>query len=362
MAEPDAVQSFENGLAEIRGSYARALDQATDEPALRVINGRYVGPQGDLTRLLKLMPKLPGDRRRELGQRANTLKQEIQHTFEHALEGIHRRAREAELTGPALDVTLPGRWQMPGRLHPITRVRNDALEIFVALGFDVADGPEVELYENCFDKLGFPPDHPATDEHDTFFVEGADASGPNSVLLRTQTSTVQIREMSRRPPPIAIVSPGAVYRRDDDVTHSPMFFQLEGLLVDTDVTFAELKGVLTLFVRRLFDKQVGVRFRASYFPFVEPGGEVDISCVFCRAWEGDRERTARCRVCKGSGWMEILGCGMVHPVVFENVGYDPEKYTGFAFGMGLDRIAMLKYGIPTIKLLYENDVRFLSQF
>jgi len=362
MAEPDAVQTFEDGLAEIRGAYAEALRAAGDEPELRLINARYVGPQGELTKLLKLMPKLPGDRRRELGQAANALKQDIQAAFDDALQGIHRGAREAELTGPALDVTLPGRWQMPGRLHPITRVRNDVLDIFVSLGFDIADGPEVELYENCFDKLGFPPDHPATDEHDTFFIGGNSSSGAESVLLRTQTSTIQIREMMKRQPPLAIVSPGAVYRRDDDATHSPMFFQLEGFLVDEDVTFAELKGVLTLFLRRLFDEHIAVRFRASYFPFVEPGGEVDMSCVFCRAWEGDRARTAECRVCKGTGWMEILGCGMIHPVVFENVGYDPEKYTGFAFGMGLDRIAMLKYGIPNIKLLYENDVRFLSQF
>jgi phenylalanyl-tRNA synthetase alpha chain len=359
MAEPDAVQRFEDGLAQIRGSFGQALRAATDEPQLRLINGRYVGPQGELTMLLKLMPGLPGDRRRDLGQAANTLKQQIQTAFDGALQAMRRRAREAELTGPALDVTLPGRWQMPGRLHPITRVRNDVLDIFVSLGFDIADGPEVELYENCFDKLGFPPDHPATDEHDTFFIEGPH---DQSVLLRTQTSTVQIREMTKREPPLAIVSPGAVYRRDDDATHSPMFFQLEGFLVDTDVTFAELKGVLTLFLRRLFDEHVALRFRASYFPFVEPGGEVDMSCVFCRAWEGDRGRTIACRVCKGTGWMEILGCGMIHPVVFENVGYDPDKYTGFAFGMGLDRIAMLKYGISNIKLLYENDIRFLSQF
>ena len=362
MAEPDAVQTFEDGLAEIRGGYEQALRDALDEPTLRLVNGRYVGPHGELTALLKLMPKLPADRRRELGQRANALKQEIQSTFESMLGAIHSRARQAELTGPALDVTLPGRWQTPGRLHPISRVRDEVLDIFCSLGFEVADGPEVELYENCFDKLGFPPDHPATDEHDTFFIDGASGASPHSVLLRTQTSTVQIREMSRRQPPLAIVSPGAVYRRDDDATHSPMFFQLEGFLVDTDVTFAELKGVLTLFLRRLFDEHVSLRFRASYFPFVEPGGEVDMSCVFCRAWEGDKVRTAECRVCKGSGWMEILGCGMIHPVVFENVGYDPEKYTGFAFGMGLDRTAMLKYGIPNIKLLYENDVRFLSQF
>ena len=178
MAEPDAVQTFENGLAEIRGAYERALRDAKDEPELRLVNGRYVGPQGELTKLLKLMPKLPGDQRRELGQAANALKQEIQATFDAALDAIYRRAREAELTGPALDVTLPGRWQMPGRLHPITRIRNDVLEIFVSLGFDIADGPEVELYENCFDKLGFPPDHPATDEHDTFFIQGNRSQDP----------------------------------------------------------------------------------------------------------------------------------------------------------------------------------------
>ncbi len=362
MAKPEAIKKFENGLDEVRGEYAQALNSAADEQALRSANARYVGPQGELTKLLKLMPSLPGDRRRELGQRANALKQEIQAKFDESLESIRRRALEQELTGPALDVSLPGRWAHAGRLHPITRIRDEVLDIFTSLGFDVADGPEVEFYENCFDKLGFPPDHPATDEHDTFFIEGGPTSGPESVLLRTQTSTIQVREMTRRTPPLAIVSPGAVYRRDDDATHSPMFFQLEGFLVDTDVTFAELKGVLTLFLRRLFDEHIAVRFRASYFPFVEPGGEVDMSCVFCRAWEGDKERTAACRVCKGTGWMEILGCGMIHPVVFENVGYDPEKYTGFAFGMGLDRIAMLKYGIPNIKLLYDNDVRFLSQF
>ncbi len=261
MAEPDAVQTFEDGLAKIRGAYEQALRDATDEPELRLVNGRYVGPQGELTKLLKLMPKLPGDRRRELGQRANALKQEIQETFDAALDGIHRRARDAELTGPPLDITLPGRWLRPGRLHPIMRIRDDVLEILVSLGFDVADGPEIELYENCFDKLGFPPDHPATDEHDTFFIEGGQSSGPQNVLLRTQTSTIQIREMSQREPPLAIVSPGAVYRRDDDATHSPMFFQLEGFLVDTDVTFAELKGVLTLFLRRLFDEHVALRFR-----------------------------------------------------------------------------------------------------
>jgi phenylalanyl-tRNA synthetase alpha chain len=196
---------------------------------------------------------------------------------------------------------------------------------------------------------------------DTFFVSRA-ADPRRSTLLRTHTSTIQVREMSRRQPPLAIVAPGTVYRRDDDATHSPMFHQIEGFLVDTDVSFADLKGVLSVFAKRLFHAEAEVRFRPSYFPFVEPGGEMDVSCAICRAWEKDAARTAACRVCKGTGFLEVLGCGMIHPVVFEAVGYDPERYSGFAFGMGLDRIAMLKYGIPNIKLLYENDVRFLAGF
>ena len=197
---------------------------------------------------------------------------------------------------------------------------------------------------------------------DTFFVTRQEEGAQATTLLRTHTSTIQIREMVRRKPPLAVIAPGAVYRRDDDATHSPMFAQLEGFLVDEGVSFADLKGVLTEFARRLFHPDMTIRMRPSYFPFVEPGAEVDLGCVFCRAWEGHAERTAACRICKGSGWLEVLGCGMIHPVVFENVGYDPERYTGFAFGLGLDRIAMLKYGVPNIKLLYENDVRFLSQF
>jgi phenylalanyl-tRNA synthetase alpha chain len=229
------------------------------------------------------------------------------------------------------------------------------------MGFEVADGPEIDFHENCFDKLGFPPDHPATDMQDTFFVSRA-KDPRRSTLLRTHTSTIQVREMSRREPPLAIVAPGTVYRRDDDATHSPMFHQIEGFLVDRDVSFADLKGVLSVFAKRLFHHEVEVRFRPSYFPFVEPGGEMDVTCAICRAWEKDHARTAACRVCKGTGFLEVLGCGMIHPVVFENVGYDPQQYSGFAFGMGLDRIAMLKYGIPNIKLLYDNDVRFLSGF
>jgi len=354
-ADPAAV--FEEGLARVSAQYRAVFAEAADEHALRAAGARFVGPQGELTRLMKLMPKVAPDRRRELGQKANAVKREVQQSLDGALLALERAQREADLSEPAIDVSLPGRGPVPGRLHPITRVTHDLLDVFGALGFDVADGPEVDLYEYNFDKLGFPPDHPATDMQDSFFVRTSDTR----TLLRTHTSTIQVRAMLKHPPPLAIVSPGAVYRRDDDITHSPMFFQFEGLLVDEGVSFAHLRGVLTRFAQRMFGPDVGIRIRPSYFPFVEPGGEMDIACVFCRAWEGERARIAACRLCKGTGWLEILGCGMVHPVVFENVGYDPERYTGFAFGMGVDRVAMLKYGINDIRLLYENDVRFLGQ-
>lgn len=356
------VEEFEAGVEKVQAEYAAQFAVAMDEQALRLVNARLVGPSGELTLLMKLMPKLPGAMRKELGQRANAVKAEVSTAFDDALAALARRAREAELTGPSLDVTMPARDVSSGRLHPITRIKDELLAIFASLGFEAAEGPEIDLHENCFDRLGFPPDHPATDMQDTFFVARPDGSPGSAPLLRTHTSTIQIREMMRREPPFAIVGPGTVYRRDDDATHSPMFYQLEGFLVDRDVSFADLKGVLELFAKRLFHADATVRFRPSYFPFVEPGGEVDISCAICRAWEHDAARTSSCKVCKGTGWLEVLGCGMIHPVVFESVGYDPEKWSGFAFGLGLDRIAMLKYGVPNIKLLYENDVRFLSQF
>jgi phenylalanyl-tRNA synthetase alpha chain len=356
MTEMDPVRLFEEGLERVQVEYRAAFETALTEQALREANARVAGPQGELTKLMKLMPTLPGDRRRELGQRANAVKQEVEALFEQRLVGIHRKEREAELTAPPLDPTLPGRGRLPGNLHPITRVTHELIDVFGSLGFDVADGPEVDLYEYNFDRLGFPEDHPATDMQDSFFVrtEGV------RTLLRTHTSTIQVREMLRRKPPVAVIGPGVVYRRDDDITHSPMFFQIEGFLVDHDVSMADLKGVLLRFAQRLFGTDVRIRMRPSYFPFVEPGGEVDVSCVFCRPWEGDAARTAACRVCKGTGWLEVLGCGMIHPVVFEHVGYDPEEWTGFAFGMGIDRIAMLRYGIQDIRLLYEGDVRFLE--
>lgn len=352
----EALEQFERGLASVEERLASAFEGAADEQSLREANAKLLGPSGELTQLLKLMPKLPKESRRELGQRANATKQKVQQAFESRLESLARAAREAELTGPALDVSLPGRGFGAGRLHPLTRTIRELTDVFLALGFDVEDAPEIDYAANCFDRLGFPPDHPATDMQDSFYLDGAEG-----VLLRTHTTTIQVHQMLKRKPPLAVICPGAVYRRDDDATHSPMFAQIDGFAVDEGLTFAHLKGVLTAFVQRLFGEEVPVRFRPSYFPFVEPGGELDMGCVFCRPWEGDEERTRACRVCKGTGWMEILGCGMIHPVVLEAVDLDPARYTGFAFGMGIDRIAMLRHGISNIRALYDNDVRFLSQ-
>ena len=360
----DAVAAFEQGLERCAAEYPAAFERAEGEHALRAANARFAGPSGELTLLMKRMPELPSDRRRDLGQRANKLKNEIQDAFNARLAGLAARAREQELSGPHLDVSLPGRGLPAGRLHPLTRAKHELLDIFQSMGFDIADGPEVDLYEHNFDRLGFPPDHPATDMQDTFFASLAGdqlEKGKRPIVLRTHTSTVQVREMMRRSPPLAVVSAGATFRRDDDATHSPMFMQLEGFMVDEGVTFANLKGVLTHFLGRVFGPDVPVRFRPSYFPFVEPGGEVDIGCLLCRRWDPKHAGAAACRVCKNTGFVEILGCGMIHPVVFEHVGYDPERYSGFAFGMGIDRIAMSRNGVPHLNMLYGNDPRFLAQ-
>ena len=351
----DVVAAFEEGLARADGEYRDAFDGAGDEQALRAANARLVGPQGSLTKLLRGMRDLPAERRKEFGARSNALKEGIQAAFRARLDALAQAARVRELSGPHLDVSLPGRGHLPGKLHPLTRVKHELLDVFAGMGFDIAEGPEVDLHENNFDKLGFPPDHPATDMQDTFFVDGP--AGAGVALLRTHTSTVQVREMLRRKPPLAVVSAGSTFRRDDDATHSPMFMQLEGFVVDEGISFAHLKGVLTHFLRRVFGHDAPVRFRPSYFPFVEPGGEVDVGCTLCRH---RGQVSAECRVCKGSGWIEILGCGMIHPVVFEQVGYDAERYTGFAFGLGIDRVAMLRFAIPHVGLLYGNDPRFLG--
>jgi phenylalanyl-tRNA synthetase alpha chain len=348
------------GLARARQRLREAFAAAPDERELRAARAEFLGKKGDLTALLRGMNAVPADLRREVGEKVNALRAEVESSFEARLSELKQRQRQAELEASPWDLSLPARVVAPrGHLHPVIQVKNEILDVFRSLGFEIAWGPEVELETNNFEKLAFPPDHPATDMQDSFWVRVQGGQPDARVLLRTHTSNVQVREMSTRKPPLAVVSGGAVYRRDDDVTHSPMFHQIEGFCVDEGVSFAELKGVLTEFARRLYGPDTSVRFRPSYFPFVEPGAEVDIGCVFCRADDGSR---AACRICKSSGWLEVLGCGMIHPEVFRHCGVDAERYTGFAFGLGVERVAMLRYGIPDIRLLFDNDPRFLAQF
>ena len=340
-------------LEKLRTSFAARFEHATTEQTLRDENAKILGKKGDLTAILALMRSVPADAKKAVGERVNTVKLEVENAFAARLAAIAKVKRDADLNAPPFDLTLPARSIAPlGHRHPISLVREELVEIFKGLGFAVYDGPEVETEENNFTKLGFPPDHPATDMQDSFWTTAGH-------VLRTHTSNVQIRAMMTEKLPMAFIAPGTVYRRDDDVTHSPMFHQIEGFLIDENVTFAQLKGVIAEFATRLYGPGTPVRFRPSYFPFVEPGAEVDVGCVFCKRPDGTH---AGCNVCKKTGWLEVLGCGMIHPVVFEHCGIDPEKYTGFAFGMGIDRVAMLRYGIPDIRLLFENDPRFLAQF
>jgi phenylalanyl-tRNA synthetase alpha chain len=306
---------------------------------------KYLGRKGALTQVLRGLKDLAPDSRRQVGAAANRAKESLEAALAEALTALKEAAARAG--APGFDVTLPGRRSPLGRLHPLTRTMEEICDIFLHLGFEAVTGPEVELDWYNFEALNIPPDHPARDMQDTFYFN-------DRVLLRTHTSPMQIRVMEKRQPPVRIIAPGKVYRRDSDNTHSPMFHQVEGLLVDRGVTFADLKGVLTAFVHQMFGSEVSLRFRPSYFPFTEPSAEIDIACVICRG-EG-------CRVCKITGWLEVLGAGLVHPAVFEAVGYDPEEYTGFAFGLGVERIAMLKYGIDDIRLFFDNDLRFLRQF
>ncbi len=357
----DPVSRIRERLGALGHHFEDAFAAASSEHELRAEQAKLLGKKGELTAVLALMRDVPAAERPAAGALVNEFKAKVEAGFEARLRALGRAALQAELDARPFDLSLPGRLSLGrGHPHPVLAVRDDLLLIFRDLGFQIASGPEVELEENNFTKLAFPPDHPATDMQDSFWF------GPG-VLLRTHTSNVQIREMSALAervkqgarPACAVVSAGAVYRRDDDVTHSPMFHQIEGFLVDEKVSMAELRGVLSAFAERLYGPGTPVRFRPSYFPFVEPGAEVDVGCVFCRPDDGSR---SSCRICKGTGWLEIAGCGMVHPKVFEHTGLDPEKVTGFAFGMGIDRIAMLRYGIPNIRLLFENDPRFLAQF
>ncbi len=318
-----------------------AFEDIQKEAELREVHARFLGSKGELTAALKQLRHLSKELRPKAGALANDVKVKLTQLSEQVLRDLRAEAREAELHRAAVDITLPGRAFPVGKLHPISRMCDELVRIFISMGFEVVEGPEIETQENNFVKLGFPEDHPAMDMQDSFYLEQ-----PDALLLRTHTSNVQVREMQRRKPPMAVISPGAVYRRDDDATHSPKFFQLEGFLVDSHVTFAQLKGVLSTFLRRVFGTDAHIRFRPSYFPFVEPGGEVDVGFI---NKDGELQ------------WMEVLGCGMIHPTVFNYVGYDPEVYTGFAFGMGVDRLAMLRYGVGNIRALYENDVRFLER-
>ncbi|MEK6758783.1 MAG: phenylalanine--tRNA ligase subunit alpha [Deltaproteobacteria bacterium] len=324
-----------------------ALAAARDIDSVLQIKARYIGRKGELALLLKEMGTLSPDERRASGEAINRAKDTLEAEVERLICVFQEASKAAKLTGERIDVTLPGRPLRLGRVHPVTRVMTEIEDIFTGLGFDIAEGPEVELDYYNFEALNFPKDHPARDMQDTFFIA-------EDVLLRTHTSAVQPRIMERSKPPLRVIAPGTVYRRDSDITHSPMFHQVEGFMVDKGIRFTDLKGILSLFLHRLFGPSTEVRFRPSFFPFTEPSAEVDIRCVICGG--------SGCRVCKGSGWLEVLGAGMIHPEVFKAAKYDPEEFTGFAFGLGVERIAMLKFGIDDLRLFFENDVRFLGQF
>ena len=323
------------------------LESASSEKALQELKVRYLGKKGEFTAVMKCLGTLSAADRPLAGQAINAVKERFDEEFTSRLACVKEAEKFRKLTSEKIDVTLPGRRTAVGTRHPVTLVMEEVSEIFAGLGFQVAEGPEIELDFYNFEALNFPKDHPARDMQDTFFLEG-------DRLLRTHTSPVQVRTMLRHAPPVRIIAPGTVYRCDSDATHSPMFHQIEGLMVDKGITFGDLKGILTIFLNQYFGKGIGMRLRPSFFPFTEPSAEVDIACVICKG--------SGCRVCKNSGWLEILGAGMVDPEVFRHVGYDADAVTGFAFGMGIERLAMLKYGIIDMRFLFENDIRFLSQF
>ncbi len=336
---------MEENIKNVLDAALRDVDAARDDyKAIEQIRVRCLGRKGDLAQLFKDVPKAPPEKRPELGKLLNEVKTELEQRINEALE----RAKEQKGRPETLfDVTVPGRRPPVGRLHPITSTMLEISRIFHKLGFETVEGPEVELDYYNFEALNIPKEHPARDMQDTFYVS-------DDVVLRTHTSPIQVRVMEKRRPPIRIIAPGKTYRRDSDVTHTPMFHQVEGLMVGEGISFGDLKGMLTIFVQQMFGASVGLRFRPSFFPFTEPSAEVDIQCVMCGG--------SGCRVCSQTGWLEILGSGMVDPEVFKMVGYDPEEVSGFAFGMGIERIAMLKYGIDDLRLFFENDLRFLAQF
>ena len=336
---------MEQELHRLQQEAASSLAQIDDPAQLEAFRVRYLGRKGGLlTGIMRQLGSAAAADRPRLGQLANEIKQEIERQFE---EKKARIASQAVPVGEGVDLSLPGRFLPFGKLHPVTQVMEEICSIFEGLGFAVAEGPDVETDHYNFEALNIPKHHPARDMHDTFYVT-------DSILLRTHTSPMQARIMETQDPPLRYIAPGKVYRCDSDITHTPMFHQVEGFLVDREVSFADLTGVLTSFTHKMFERELALRFRPSFFPFTEPSAEVDIACVIC---EGKG-----CRVCKRTGWLEILGSGLIDPEVLKIVGYDPDVYSGFAFGLGVERIAMLKYGIDDIRLYYENDLRFLSQF
>ena len=335
---------MENTIERIYADAMEALALATDVDAVNDLSTQYLGRKGRITHFLRNVSRLPVEERPQAGKRANEIKRSLDGEFKNVLASL---ANVSKTATDRIDVSMPGRVPQKGSLHPITQIANRICSIFSQMGFDVVEGPEVETDYYNFEALNIPKNHPARDMQDTFYVS-------DNVVLRTHTSPTQPRVMEKQPPPVRIIAPGKVYRCDSDLTHTAMFHQVEGLLVDRHVSFADLKGTLTAFIHQMFDDRTTLRFRPSFFPFTEPSAEVDIRCVICRG--------KGCRVCSHTGWLEILGSGMVHPAVFENIGYDTSRYTGFAFGMGVERIAMLKYGIDDIRRYFDNDYRFLSQF
>lgn len=334
-------------LNKIEEAALQAANEAVGEVELQQVRARFLGKKGEITAVMKGMGQLSAEERPLIGSLANEVKSRLEDAFAERQETLRQELMQQKLASERLDVSLPGRVHRPGFKHPITRVTEEVVGIFSALGFGVAEGPEIEKDFYNFEALNIPKDHPARDMQDTFYIS-------EDVVLRTHTSPVQIRTMLDHAPPVRVVAPGTVYRRDSDLTHSPMFHQIEGFLVDRKVTFGDLKGILTAFINEFFGQNIAVRFRPSFFPFTEPSAEVDIQCVICGG--------SGCRVCSNSGWLEILGSGMIDPEVFKSVNYDPELYSGFAFGMGIERLAMLKYGVNDLRLFFENDMRFLRQF
>ncbi len=335
-------------LNTIKSNAETELNSAADLKALESLRVKYLGKKGELTAVMKGMGGLSKEERPVIGRLANTVRGFIESALEEKKKALTEKAKELRLMAETIDVALPGRMPEMGAKHPLNTVLDDLQDIFIGMGFSIVEGPEVELDYYNFEALNLPPDHPARDTQDTFYIN-------DNVLLRTQTSPVQVRVMEKQKPPIRIISPGRVYRSDTvDATHSPVFHQVEGLVIDKGITMADLKGTLEVFAKKLYGDDTRLRFRPHHFPFTEPSAEVDISCFNCKG-EG-------CSICKGEGWIEILGCGMVHPKVLRNCGIDPEVYSGFAFGMGLERVTMFRYGIKDLRLFYENDLQFLKQF